>query len=394
MNDRFTEVTHTSWPSRIGASLKGLVFGIVLIVAGICLLFWNEGRAVKTHKALVESQGLVVSINAHEAAPQMNGKLMHLTGEASTTQTLSDNLFPVSVQALKLQRTVETYQWEETSHSEEKKNMGGDTETITTYNYEKVWSDQHIDSSTFKKPNGHQNPEKWRYRSEIWTADQMSIGQYQLSKTHKDAIKNFQNLVPQTNSALPKGVVQNSDGFYYGKDEREPKIGDQQISFRYIPIQTYSVIGDLNGNEVGAHVASNGYTIALLQTGIHTADAMFEQAKSNNTLFAWGLRLAGTILLVVAFNMIFKPLSVLADIAPLFGNIVEIGTGIVSFLLGLTLALVTISIAWIFYRPLVGFALLVAAMGLVYLLKRKSNKTGKQSPLPHNTDESIGTASN
>lgn len=374
MGDRFTEITHTSWFSRIGSSIKGVLFGILFIVIGVCLLFWNEGRAVKTHKALVESQGLVVSINAQEAAPQMNGKLVHLTGEAISTQTLSDNLLPVSVQALKLQRKVETYQWEETSHSEEKKNMGGDTETITTYNYEKVWSDKYIDSSAFKKPNGHQNPEKWRYQSERWTADQISIGQYQLSETHKNKINNFQTLVIPRNIELPKGVAQNSDGFYYGKDERKPNIGDQQISFSYIPAQTYSVIGDLAGTTLTEHIASNGRSIALLQAGMHTADAMFEKAKSDNATLTWMIRLAGSLLLIIAFNMIFKPLSVLADIAPLFGNIVAIGTGIVSFLLGIISALTTISIAWIFYRPLVGLVLLVVAAGLVYLLKRKSKQ--------------------
>jgi len=393
MGDTFTEVTRTSWFSRIGSSIKGLLFGILLVVIGICLLFWNEGRAVKTHKALMESQGLVISINAQETAPLMNGKLVHLTGEATTPQTLSDNLLPVSTQALKLQRKVETYQWEETSHSEEKKNMGGDTETITTYHYEKVWSEKHIDSSKFKKSHGHQNPEKWRYQSETWTADQISIGQYQLSETHKNNINNFQTLMIPSDIELPKGVAKNSAGLYYGKDERAPKIGDQQISFLYIPAQTYSVIGDLAGATLIEHVASNGRPIALLQAGNHTADAMFEKAKSDNVTLTWAIRLAGSLLLIIAFNMIFKPLSVLADIAPLFGNIVAIGTGIVSFLLGLSLALTTISIAWIFYRPLVGLMLLVAAAGLVYLLKRKSNKIVQQSSLQHTIDKSIGSAS-
>jgi hypothetical protein len=377
MGDTFTEVTHTSWFSRIGASIKGLLFGILFIVVGVCLLFWNEGRAVKTHKALVESQGLVVSINAQEAAPQMDGKLVHLTGEATTAQTLSDNLLPVSVHALKLQRQVETYQWEETSHSEEKKNMGGDTETVTTYSYEKVWSRQHISSSDFKQPRGHENPEKWRYKSEIWTADTINIGQYQLSETHKNDIDNFQALTLQNNIVLPKGVVRNSDGFYYGKDEKNPKIGDQQISFSYIPIQIYSVIGDLAGTILTEHITSNGRSVALLQAGTHTADAMFEKAKNDNATLTWVIRLVGCILLISAFGMILKPLSVLADIAPIFGNIVEIGTGIVSFLLGTILALLTISIAWIFYRPLVGLALLVCAGGLVYLLKQKSGKVAE-----------------
>lgn len=383
MGDRFTAVTHTSWFSRIGASFKGLLFGILLLVVGVGLLFWNEGRAVKTHRALVESQGLVVSINAQEAAPQMNGKLVHISGEATSNQTLNDNLLPVSAEALKLQRQVETYQWKETSHAEEKKNMGGDTETVTTYTYEKVWSSDPIDSSSFKNPSGHKNPEQWRYKSEIWTADNISIGQYQLSERYKASIGNFQKLPLQNALTLPKGLVQNSDGYYYGKDERNPKIGDQQISFNYIPEQTYSLVGNLKDKTLAEHIASNGRTIALLQPGTHTADAMFEKAKSDNATLTWVIRLVGSLLLILAFNMIFKPLSVLADIAPLFGNIVAIGTGIVSFLLGAILALLTISTAWIFYRPLVGIALLVFAAGLTYLLKQKSKAaTTRSAPAP------------
>ncbi len=389
MNDKFTEVTHTSWPSRIGASLKGIFFGIALIVVGLCLLFWNEGRAVKTHKALVESQGLVVSINAQEPAPEMNGKLVHLTGEATTEQILKDELFPVSVHALKLQREVETYQWKETSHSEEKKNMGGDVETVTTYTYEKVWSSKQINSSSFKKPHGHENPEKWRYRAASWTADKVSIGQYQLSDTHKQALGHFETLALQHSTALPQGVEQNSAGFYYGTNEREAQIGDQQISFIYAPIQTYSVIGDLDGSSLRAHIASNGRPIALTTAGTHTADAMFEQAKSGNIMMTWLIRLAGCVLLIVAFNWILKPLSVLADIAPIFGKIVAIGTSIISFILGLVLALITISIAWIFYRPVLGLALLTIAIGLIYWLKRKSKQTASALQTQPKIDASL-----
>ena len=389
MGDTFTAVTHSSWFSRIGASLKGLLFGILFLVVGVGLLFWNEGRAVKTYRALVESQGLIVSINTQEAAPQMNGKLVHLTGEATSNQTLNDNLLPVSAQALKLQRQVETYQWKETSHSEEKKSMGGDTETTTTYTYEKVWSGDFIDSSNFKKSSIHKNPEQWRYKSAIWTADKISIGHYQLSDTHKVSISSFQDLPLQNTITLPKGVAQNSDGYYYGKDERNPQIGDQQIFFRYIPEQTYSVIGNLKDKTLMKHVASNGRTVALLQPGTHTANAMFEKAKSDNVTLTWGIRVVGSLLLIMAFNMIFKPLSVLADIAPLFGNIVAIGTGIVSFLLGAALALLTISIAWIFYRPLVGIALLAFAAGLMYLLKQKSKKAAEQSAAGLNINESV-----
>lgn len=377
MNDIFTEVTRTSWSSRIGKSIKGLIVGTLLVFVGIGLLFWNEGRAVKTHQALEESQGAVVSINALEDAPQMNGKLVHISGKADSGETLADTLLPVNVVGLKLQRFVETYQWKETSHSEERKTLGGDTETVTTYQYERIWSNDKIKSAEFKKPDGHQNPGEWIYNNQIWTANQITIGNYQLSNTHKDLIENFQQLPIPQDTQLPDDLKKFNGSLYAGKDPKKPTVGDQRIQFNFIPAQTYSVIGDLNKSEIHEHIASNGQVIVLLQSGSYSADAMFEKAKNDNANLTWVLRLVGSVLLIMAFSMILKPLSVLADVVPLVGNIVEIGTGMVGFLLGSIVALVTIGIAWIFYRPLLGLALLVIVGALIYWLKRKSSQAAK-----------------
>jgi hypothetical protein len=393
VNDTFTEVTRTPWTSRIGKSAKGLLGGLVLLVAGIALLFWNEGRAVKTHKALEESQGTVVSIDAFEnTQPSMEGKLVHISGTANTDQTLSDDVLPVSIAALKLQRFVETYQWQETSHSEERKTMGGDTETVTTYQYSKVWSTTKINSSDFKKQGGHENPAGWLYENQTWTAPDIRIGNYALASEHKKLIDNFQSLPLPENSEFPKELKKTNNMLYTGSNQQEPAIGDQRIKFKYIPAQVYSAIGDMRSSILHEHIASNGHRFALLQAGSYSANSMFEQAKSDNEQLTWILRLAGTAVLIFAFITILKPLSVLADVVPLIGNIVEVGTGVIGFLLGLIVALVTICLAWIFYRPMVGIALLVAIGAIIYWLKRKSSQAAqtiaqqKNINLPINTE--------
>ena len=48
MSDTYTETTTKGWTSRIGESIKGVLFGLVLIVLSCIGLFWNEGRAVQT----------------------------------------------------------------------------------------------------------------------------------------------------------------------------------------------------------------------------------------------------------------------------------------------------------------------------------------------------------
>ena len=50
-----TVTTTTSWGSRVGSSFKGVFGGLILVVAAVGTLFWNEGRTIKRTKALEEA---------------------------------------------------------------------------------------------------------------------------------------------------------------------------------------------------------------------------------------------------------------------------------------------------------------------------------------------------
>jgi len=77
----------------------------------------------------------------------------------------------------------------------------------------------------------------------------------------------------------------------------------------------------------------------------------------------------------IGLGMVFKPLSVLADVLPILGDIVGIGTGIVAGLIAFVCAVVTIAIAWITYRPVLGITLLVLAVaGIVLLIMKRRAK--------------------
>jgi hypothetical protein len=69
-----------------------------------------------------------------------------------------------------------------------------------------------------------------------------------------------------------------------------------------------------------------------------------------------------------------NPLSVLVGVIPLFEELV----GIASFLL----ALIVIAAAWIAHRPLVGAGLLVAGLGLGYLVRRLHRRPAQPPPPP------------
>ena len=131
------EVTTEGWGSRLGGSFKGVIAGGVLFLAGIPLLFWNEGRAVKTTQALEEGESVCVSVPSIDTVDALNeGKLIHATGTAVTQDELSDDLFPcIHTKGMKLRRTVEYYQWVENQSTREEKQLGGSVKKITTYTY-------------------------------------------------------------------------------------------------------------------------------------------------------------------------------------------------------------------------------------------------------------------
>jgi hypothetical protein len=384
--DSYTEVTEQSWFSRIGGAFKGIIFGLLLFLAAFVLLFWNEGRAVKTYKTLKEGSGIVVSVPADRVDPANQGKLVHLSGRAVTEATLADPVFGVSANALKLRREVEMYQWQERSHSEEKKKVGGGTETVTTYSYSKVWSGHAISSSSFKKSSGHENPGSMPYQDAEQLADKVTLGAFTLPASLVGKIGGAQQLPVSSEIPLPEelaGRAERQDGgFYLGENPASPQIGDVRIKFEIVPQQEISVVAQQSGSSFTPYQSKAGGSIELLQEGMKSAAAMFEKAQSDNTILTWLLRAGGFFLMFLGLSMMLKVLSVLADVLPFLGNLVGAGTGIISFLIAGVLSLLTIAVAWITFRPLLGIGLLAAAAVLAFLIKGKMGKANPQAVAP------------
>lgn len=385
MSDSFTEVTNESWFGRIGGAIKGVLVGLVLIVIALGLLFWNEGRSVKRYKTLKEGSGAVVSVKSDKVDSANEGKLIHMTGKADTDATLSDSVFGVSANALKLERVVEMYQWKETSKSESKKKVGGGKKTVTTYTYSKAWSKRAISSGSFKKPDGHQNPGSMPYESLEQVADNVTFGAFKLPLSLVSKINNFESLPVGPDMPLPEPlkdtVKPNDGGFYIGESPASPQVGDVRVKFKVVKPGEVSIVSKQVGNTFEPYQTKAGGAIALLEIGVFSADTMFKSAQKSNRVLTWILRLVGFVLMFIGFNMIFKPLSVIADVVPFIGSIVGVGTGIIAFLISLALSLLTIAIAWIYYRPVLGVSLLVIVVVLIVLTggKLKSAKPATQS---------------
>jgi len=375
-----TEVTTQSWFGRIRESVKSFLFGIALFIAAFPVLFLNEGRAVKTEKSLKEGAGAVVSVSADRVDPANDQKLVHMTGKANTTETLADADFPVSASAVKLRRRVEMYQWEESKDSKTEKKAGGSTETKTTYSYSKKWSESVVDSSNFKETSEHQNPGSMPYQGQEQQAQKVTLGVFNLTPSLVGKMNDFEPL-PVTDqhreklpAALQSKIKLNQGAFYMGSDPASPQIGDVRISFSVVLPGDVSVVSKQTSATFEPYRASAGMDIEMLKRGIHTAKAMFEAALTENTILTWILRAVGFFMMFLGLVMFFKPLSVLGDVIPVVGSLLAFGTGLFALAIAAALSIGTVAVAWIFYRPVLGIALLAVALALVVFLALRGKK--------------------
>lgn len=382
----YTEVTSQSWFSRIGGAIKGVLVGLLLVVIAFPLLFWNEGRAVHRYKTLKEGAGQVISVPADKVDAANAGKLIHVTGRAETEAILSDPEFGVSVNAIHLKRNVEMYQWKENVSTKEKTKVGGGTETTKTYTYEKVWSDDLIDSGGFKE-SGHVNPGSMPYVSRTESAQDVRLGAFVLSPSLVGSIHNYVKLELPQDTVIPEHLSEKTrihdSGFFIGADPAFPQIGDTRVRFEVVYPTEISIVAQQTGNSFEPYSPpKSGGSIELLEIGIVTADAMFQSAQASNRLMAWLLRLVGFLFFFAGFSMIFRPFRVMGDVLPLMGRIIGAGAGLIAFLLAAMLSLAVIAVAWVAYRPMIGIPLLILVVGLIVLIIKKIASSRSKQAVP------------
>lgn len=386
-----TETTRISWGSRLGSSFKGILFGLVLFVAGFPFLFWNEGNAVRTRKALDEGEGACVSVPSNAAVdPANEGALVHMSGLADTAEELRDGEFGVGARAIRFVREAEMYQWQESERTSEKKNLGGSVTRTTVYDYSKGWADEAIDSSSFKEA-GHDNPGAMPYQGVSWEAREVSFGAFRLQP---DQIARIGGARPfalpadyacpaATNAVIAGGWIHlpaASDGH---DPAAAPQIGDMRVRFEVVEPHEISLVYKQSGDTFVPYTAKNGKKVALLADGVRDAADLFASARSANATLCWILRLVGFLMMYFGLSAVLKPLSVLADVIPILGSIVGFVSSVGAFAVAAPCAIATIAVAWLFYRPVLGVALLAAAVAL-FVWRARRRKAAAAEPVAAN----------
>ncbi len=378
--DRYVSVKHKSWSDRLSESIKGVAVGILSVIAGAGILFWNEGQTIAMSRALDEGAGIVILADSSSIDPSQDGQLVHLTGKATSGEYLVDPEFGVSRLSLGLKRSVSMYQWHETSTDDEKKEVGGGTTTTTTYTYDKMWSSSSISSSSFAQSKGHENPSfpvsSWEQKSEL-----IRVGDFHLNKDLISKLDSPTRIdvkasdLKKTSGALNRQTRIYKGGLYVGRNPSSPAVGDLQIEFSSIEPARVTVVALQQQKQLRPYLAKAGTELMLLEYGEHSPNQMFEKARAENQRMLWLLRGLGAFLIFAGFCAITKPLSVTADVVPLVGDLVEKGMLVVSFVLTLLVALPAVAAGWVAHRPLVALCLFAGTCGIGgWMIQRNRKK--------------------
>ena len=305
MPDRVSVTTSQSWVSRLADSIKSVVFGLVLFVVGFPLLFWNEGRAVKTARSLTEGAGVFVSVSPDAVDPANDGKLVHVSAFTATDDVLVDDTFGISENAIQLARHVEMYQWVEDESSTSETKLGGSKETTTTYDYSTEWKTSLVDSSDFHSPDGHENPNTMPYEGGTEWATNVSLGAFTLAESQ---IRDLDNSESLRLSSLPpslKGSKLHDGDVYVGADPQSPSVGDARVKFTVVRPGSVSVVAQQVGSSFSPYSAEAGGQVFLLKETVVSADAMFETAQRSSAMMTWILRGVGFFAMFFGLAMLF-----------------------------------------------------------------------------------------
>ena len=451
----YTETRTVGYGSRVGNSFKAIGSGFLLFIAGTALLWWNEGRAVKTEKMLDEAGRAYVEMeNPNKKDASLEGELICGTAMATTEDSLTDAQFGIGAKAISIRRTVEYYQWVEHAQEQRKDKLGGKEEITTTYSYTKEWVSRPIESAQFKDPAYQKkNMVLTTFENDEQYAENVSFGAYKLNESlihsissregidlaiAEDLLKQFdrntqtayerfygvqksssnqqpsqqpaqQPAIPDSVRALlpdsVKAVLdslqavndsinismanaenkkdleyvhQASNVLYFGRVPGSPEVGDVRVTFEQIVPAKVTVMAVVDGDTFKPFKAKNGKRFQTLVMGSKSGDEIIDAEKAANNTLLWIFRIVGILLVIGGLKGIFGFIETILKVVPFIANIFGWGVGLVCTVIGIAWSLIVIALAWLFYRPVLGIALLALAGFLVWVFAFKGKDKLKE----------------
>lgn len=391
MADRYTEVTRTSYGRNIMNSIGGVFFGIILFVLSFPVLWWNQGR-INLGKVAEES----VPVTTVEAANE--GRLVAATGTLTTEEQLGDPPYLKPGEYVAVDRIAEMYAWQEHSESETRDKVGGGTETTTTYTYDKGWTSSPSDSSSFRHPEGHQNP-PMAVESQSRRVAQAKVGPFsfvpadcrlpvdeELTLTPELLAVSTKGAAPSRSSGKDKDddlvfadrpaagankPVLDGGYLYFGRGSlTAPEVGDIRVSYRVLrPGGSVTLFGQQSGDSVKVFVYKE--KAKLFRLFKSSREEAIAQLKLEHKLIGYGIGLLGFLMMWFGLSAVFGPIPAVLGVIPFMKHASQKMIGCVTFPVAVVLTFIVVMISKLFHS-LIAMLIVGAVTGVLLLLFVKS----------------------
>ncbi|XP_001606024.1 transmembrane protein 43 homolog isoform X1 [Nasonia vitripennis] len=335
------------------------IIGLILFATGMCLFVWNEGRAVKMAYSLDEALNNVAVIqNSLKPVPELEGRLVYLSGPLKVSEPLTEPDYGVMVASVKLRRRAQMYQWIEI---EEERSYPGSLEQDKHYYYTTEWKDKLIDSNDFYIKFGHENPTEMPVKSQTQISEDVRIGNFALGMELK---KKFNDFVEVTSDERPerRDIKMHSGLYYHSSDLWEPKVGDIRVQLSYAGKggDVYSVVGKLVNGVVEPYITTHGQEILLQRKHAVSVDQMFHLEHVDNYWRTWTIRGLGWLVMFLAATCLANILKTIILNSNVLCGIIAIESLTMS--VSMSISLLVIGFAWVWYRPVIGLGLALASI--------------------------------
>lgn len=281
------------------------------ILCGLLMLWWTEKQSTRYCSLGEEAAQIVVEMkDASKIDPALDGKLIHVVGEAECDTELRDPELKVSSKGFRLERDVQYYQLVE-RHENKKDSRGRLKES---YKYKEEWTPVPVSAKDF-----HNVSRRSKAKAPIVTlpyfqtsAEKVRLGAYNLSAFLISQVEPSRSLKPKLTAEQKQEIIGKlkipetlfhvtEDGLYIGSDPFAPHLGDVRVSFKITALAQVSVIAQVKGDILEMYHRDgdpDNVFIGLIVKGAVPAQAMLKDLKSNVTGGSWLARLAGMLLVV------------------------------------------------------------------------------------------------
>ncbi len=355
--------------------MGGILAGPVIVFLSVLALWKNEGR-FDYYRAARDTTPIV------SLGDENSGEVISYSGAMDPQLTIPGNYVNSFIGEMMVQRSAEIYAWDR------------DEDDEGHVSWDKRWM-----SSV--QSNSRNSSISQRLSSRKFILDEYKVGELVVDSNSIEFVDSYEQIPAGQLSISPAG---NQLGLYpkgeylFLEKNQSLNLGDERVSYKGIPVAPVTTyFGKFEQGRGVRHqaVKREGFIDGLIQdTGIlhHLVsgerNVALKTMKSHLIMVKWLVRGAGFFGTVVGFSITFASIVGILYHIPFIGPIVQWGVVGVSFVLGLTLTVLTIVTSYLYYHPITLVLTVLIGGTLFYVLRQRA--VAKQKQVKLSLDKEMG----